>query len=1209
MKTTALLTIAFAGFLCTVVNAQNTKNSNTSYPNDEQPYYYRDGVKYNQNTNTPLVFTGIHDPVNGTTPVEKAMDWVRQNQEVLGVKDLNDLTPYFERIGPSGSTIRLRQMYQGVPVYQGEIVVHISKKSEVTYVTNTFDPLIEGLNVVPSLTEEAALEIAKTHIAAKGHINFTSNDLFVYNREGNHLVHKVVIEGEAPLGSWEVIVDAHNGEVLRAADRACNHKGHEKGHPEEGEPPLVGPMPMPVPVNGTGNVFIPDPLSVAMVSYGTPYADNSDATNASLDATMSNVVLQDINFTGSQYQLVGPYAEVVDFESPYRGLFAQATSDFSFNRFDNAFEAVNCYYNIDLSMRYINETLGISLAPFQYSGGVQYDPSGLNGADNSHYLGGSGRVAFGEGGVDDAEDADVVQHELGHGLHDWLTGGNLSQVNGLSEGCGDYWATSYSRSLNQWTPADAEYNWMFNWDGHNPFWNGRITNYTASYPGGLTGAIHTDGQIWCSALMRIYDIIGRTKVDMAFLEGLAMTGSSTSQQDAAIAVRQAAIDLGYSCADVDVFTQEFTYTGYVLPALTPPSSTLNQTLCYGESVVVNGTTYDVNNPTGTEVIPGATAACDSTVTINLSFYSQSAGAVNTTICNNESIMVNGTVYDANNPSGTEVFAGAGSNGCDSTVTVNLNVLPASTGTVNTTLCDGGSIVVNGTTYDANNLSGTEVFVNGAANGCDSTVTVSLNVLPPLTGTVNGTLCSGSAMTINGTVYDENNPSGVEVFTNVGVAGCDSTVTINLSFATTVTYAINDPICAGESIVVNGTVYDANNPTGTEVFTNIGPFGCDSTVNINLTPIPVLTGTENSTICAGESIVVNGTTYDANNPTGTEVFTNVGPAGCDSTVTVNLNVLPAPVGSVNTTICTGESIVVNGTTYDANNPTGTEVFVNGGANGCDSTVTISLNVLPAPMGSENSTICSNESIVVNGTTYDANNPTGTEVIVNGGANGCDSTVTVNLNVLPTSMGSENSTICANESIVVNGTTYDANNPTGTEVILNGGANGCDSTVTVSLNVEAAIDASVTDNSPTLSANQSGASYQWLDCNNGNTAITGATSQDFTATVNGSYAVQITVGNCTETSACMTVANIGLMEQGASGIAIFPNPSQGIFSVEMQNNDAPVSFTVTSVDGKLVRPETVINTSGFKLDLSAESKGIYFLRLRYANDLHVFRLVLE
>ncbi len=70
--------------------------------------------------------------------------------------------------------------------------------------------------------------------------------------------------------------------------------------------------------------------------------------------------------------------------------------------------------------------------------------------------------------------------------------------------------------------------------------------------------------------MRIYNRIGKEKTDRAFLEGLAMTGSSTNQQQAAIAVRQAAIDMlgehGFNCADITAFSQEFAAAGYTLPA-------------------------------------------------------------------------------------------------------------------------------------------------------------------------------------------------------------------------------------------------------------------------------------------------------------------------------------------------------------------------------------------------------------------------------------------------------------------------------------------------------------------------------------------------------------------------------------------------------------------------------------------------------------------
>jgi len=233
-------------------------------------------------------------------------------------------------------------------------------------------------------------------------------------------------------------------------------------------------------------------------------------------------------------------------------------------------------------MRYINNTLGIRCIPLTNSGVLYFDPSGVNGDDNSYYT--VGTLTFGEGGVDDAEDADVVLHEMGHGIHDWITGGHSSSSTGLGEGNGDYWAVSYSRSLNQWTSADAAFNWVFSWDGHNEWWGGRVTNYTRTYPqtGATNTEIHTYGQIWATALMKIFDVIGRTKMDRAFLEGLALTNSSTNQKTAAVAVRQAAINMNYPCADIQTMTDKFNAAGYAMPALTMTMAVIaNQTVNAG----------------------------------------------------------------------------------------------------------------------------------------------------------------------------------------------------------------------------------------------------------------------------------------------------------------------------------------------------------------------------------------------------------------------------------------------------------------------------------------------------------------------------------------------------------------------------------------------------------------------------------------------------
>ena len=584
------------------------------------------------------------------------------------------------------------------------------------------------------------------------------------------------------------------------------------------------------------------------------------------------------------------------------------------------------------------------------------------------------------------------------------------------------------------------------------------------------------------------------------------------------------------------------------------------------------------------------------------------GTDNTTICAEDSITINGTMYYAGNSTGTEVFNLP--SGCDSTVTVALNVLPALTGDVNNSISSNDNIVVNGTTYDANNLTGTEIFTNVGPNGCDSTVTINLSIIPDLviTEIMYNTPSTDSAEYIE--IYN-NGPSSIDL--------------TNYSFSTGVNYTFpNVSLNAGDYFVITldsidfYTIYgyspDAEWTSGNLVNTSEAITIADSFGNVvdsvnyddgGVWPTDPDGNGASLILCDANSDNNDGNNWAASTKDagttigGVAIFASPGLA----------NVCCTPLsGTNNTTICANESIVINGNTYDATTSTGTEVFTNVGPNGCDSTVTVALNVLPALTGNNNTTICANESIVINGNTYDATTSTGTEVFTNVGPNGCDSTVTVALNVLPALTGTHNETVCDGGSIVVNGTTYDASNLTGTEVFTNVGPNGCDSTVTVTLTIDAAIDVTVTNASPTLTANQAGATYRWLDCNTNNSIIPAATSQSYTAIATGDYAVEITVGNCVDTSACENVMITGVnFNDETSNLNIYPNPTTGIFTIDLgKTNNA--SIIIYDVLGKVIVNETSISTVT-QIDLSGHNRGIYFVNIQTENDNIVKRITLQ
>jgi len=532
------------------------------------------------NTGVTRSHFAINQLLKVDTPEKMALNYLSSNMYLYGLQTptMEDLVLHAVRTTDAGKVVRFRQHYEGYPVNKAEVTVSISPDNYVRMLQSSYVDEIKLKNIQSTITETEALSIATDYIKPTRLMQTSSSRLMIYhNEEMTRLAHEVMILASSPQGQWHVFVDAQTGEIFKVQNMLHYNCGKEHKHSENGcshDPSTIPPgkkhRSIMAVVDGSGQVFDPDPLSSNTVAYGGNFADNNDATNVDLDNSRFDVVLRDIEETNGVYKLLGPYAEISDHDAPNKGLFTQNSSVFDFNREQDGFEAVTCYFHIDSMMRYINLTLGCEALPYQYNTGVLFDPSGANGADNSFYSSGAGTLTFGEGCVDDGEDSDVIHHELGHFLHDMVTSGGLSQNEGLSEGCGDYIAQSYNRSLGYWQPSDNAYNWVFNWDGHNECWNGRVTNNPDGYPAGLGGGLHADGTLWSSCMMDVWDAIGRDKCDKIFHEGLGMTNGNSNQDDAANAVYQAAINLGYDNADLTSIHNALSACGYDLPILNGP---------------------------------------------------------------------------------------------------------------------------------------------------------------------------------------------------------------------------------------------------------------------------------------------------------------------------------------------------------------------------------------------------------------------------------------------------------------------------------------------------------------------------------------------------------------------------------------------------------------------------------------------------------------
>jgi hypothetical protein len=239
------------------------------------------------------------------------------------------------------------------------------------------------------------------------------------------------------------------------------------------------------------------------------------------------------------------------------------------------------------------------------------------------------------------------------------------------------------------------------------------------------------------------------------------------------------------------------------------------------------------------------------------------------------------------------------------------------------------------------------------------------------------------------------------------------------------------------------------------------------------------------------------------------------------------------------------------------------------------------------------------------------------------NGCGSSpaqsINITVNALPTVSANATSTsVCQGSQVTLTGSgaasyTWDngvtngvAFTPTATTTYTVTGtdANGCSNSAQITVTVNPLPNITVSNNANTLTANQAGATYQWIDCNNNNAPISGATSQNFTPTTSGSYAVIIILNGCVDTSACQTVTITGVDTQALSKqvFSIYPNPNRGNFTIQSTKGGV---LELMDVTGKVINTYTITNTQQtVQENIPA---GMYFVREKDSGS--VQKLIIE
>lgn len=603
---------------------------------------------------------------------------------------------------------------------------------------------------------------------------------------------------------------------------------------------------------------------------------------------------------------------------------------------------------------------------------------------------------------------------------------------------------------------------------------------------------------------------------------------------------------------------------------------------------------------------GCSATASNSVTVN-PVPTVTCNASASTICKGQSVMVYGNGADTYawdndivdsvsfEPAvGTFAYnvIGTASNGCTNTasVSVTINALPTITANASSALlCAGDLLTLNGnggltyfwdsTITDGvafSTTAGTHdyIVIGTDANGCVNRDTTRVIVNPTFTTDLFYTVCPGGSVTVGSSTYSI---TGVYADVYPAITGCDSTVMTHLTVNTPITYNYTVTTCAGGSITVGTSTYSIS---GTYTDTLQAANGCDSVVTTILTIVNSITGTQTLTLCHGQLIHVGNNVYDS-----TGVYIDVissAYAGCDSTVTTNLTVLPQNLNYNAFTICAGDSIVLGSQTYTTS---GFYTTFYTAASGCDSIVTTTLTVNPMPVvtvtspsGCTGSTFTITASgantytwsagaTAAGGSIATANPSVTTSFTVTGTSLGCSdtavSTVTVHAQPTVTLAAFNPSTICAQTAAFA----------------LTGGlpAGGTYSGVSV-------VDSTFTPSVNQLGNNFVTYTYSSFGC-------IGAASQT------------IVVYNC-----------LGVDEYSfENSVSLYPNPATNDFMLTVLNAKFSSLFiTIVDVEGRLVfssNEKTTGSEFSKQIDVEDIAKGIYFVRLNNGEEVITKKLVIQ
>jgi hypothetical protein len=383
-----------------------------------------------------------------------------------------------------GTHVRGRQYRGDVPVLGADVLVSAVAGRVVQ--VDAFGTALPGMPAAVPVGAVVARAAALDRLAVTRTVRPATVDRVMTTR-GDRLVdtYRVWVVSATSAVAGRVDVDAATGHVLEVVKDESHIDGTAK---------VFNPNP----IQSTGNTALREPgVDVGLVAV----QPDTDLDSAELTAARVSMPLRGLDETAlTTGRLSGPWVNILGM-----GGYVSAGSEvpsFDLTRSDPRFEGLMAYAHIDAYQRYL-QGLGLTNVNNESQDVVT---TRVEGYDNSFYQPGNDIMLFGAGGVDDAEDAEVVLHEYGHAVQDAQVKGWGSTAEGgaMGEGFGDFQSGNYFARTNRFPKLDV---CLMEWDSTsyasgNPTCIRRMDS-KKHYPKDVQDEVHADGEMWSTFLWNV----------------------------------------------------------------------------------------------------------------------------------------------------------------------------------------------------------------------------------------------------------------------------------------------------------------------------------------------------------------------------------------------------------------------------------------------------------------------------------------------------------------------------------------------------------------------------------------------------------------------------------------------------------------------------------------------------------------------------------